>query len=212
MAGMTQVLDRIADLENSVVPREAGARPSGGYLRWEAAPPTRCLPSRAALPERRAPSGPRPGTLLLRGWSGWRGDFRHGELAQMLNNRALPQGRPLDQQCMVYRYRFIDRPAAYIGSVTGQTTVRQRVREEVSVGPRGRVRPARGMPAGLEQIAALLSRPEQRAGFRFDIGTIVPPGVRNSPNVFILEKMLQAQERPSGNPLSVRSFDEDWFM
>lgn len=65
---------------------------------------------------------------------------------------------------------------------------------------------------GLTRILSLLARPEHRTGFRFDVGTIVPPGIRNSQYVFILEKVLQTRERPSGNPPSVRSFDEDLYM
>lgn len=209
---VTDVLDRIADRETRK------ARIAGDTRLWFEALADesaelrvgRCSPPRVVLPATRASTGTRAGTIF--GWSGWRGSFTHAQLTQMVNNRAFPEGRVLDQQCMVYRYRFVDRPDAYIGSATGRTTLRGRIGEEVILGPRGRVQPGPRMPRGLAQIVSLLARPERRTGFRFDVGTIVPPGVRNSQNVFILEKSLQAREQPSGNPLSVRSFDEDLYM
>lgn len=171
-----------------------------------------CLPRRVDLPVTPVASGVRAGTLLLSGWSGWRGGFTHSQLTRMFNERAHPDRRFLDQQCMVYRYRFMDRPDAYIGSATGRSTLLSRLREEIIIGPRGGVRRGSGLPRGLTRVRSLLADPGRRASFRFDIGTIVPPGVRNSTNVFILEKMLQARERPSGNPVGVRSFEDDWWM
>jgi hypothetical protein len=168
------------------------------------------------------PYGTRAGTfresgILFTGWSGWRGGYSYAQLYGILNNSPIRRWSAEEQQtarsifnqnCMVYRYRF-ERVAAYIGSTTGARSLRQRLREEISINTPGSG-PAAGSdpPAGLRQLINRLQTPWSRRSFRYDIGSIVAPGIRNTSTVFLLEKLLQLRERPTGNPVGGRTFED----
>jgi hypothetical protein len=193
-----------------------------------AATQARCNRRITRLPLRRPVPyvGIRAGAFVLqgitfRGWSGWRGDYSYAQLHGILNGLTIPgmtaddQGLIRDifgQNCMVYRYRFQGtdlRRAGYIGSATGASSLRQRLSQEIRISFRDRPpRPGGHQPEGLEHVMNRLRTSAGRASFRLDIGSIVPPGVRNASNIFYLEKLLQSLERPLGNPSGVRTFED----
>jgi hypothetical protein len=168
--------------------------------------------------------GTRAGTfresgILFTGWSGWRGGYSYAQLYGIQNNSSISGWSPKEQQtarsifeqnCMVYRYRF-ERVAAYIGSTTGARSLRQRLREEIRINAPGSG-PAAGSdpPRGLRELQLIdrLQTPWGRRSFRYDIGSIVAPGTRNPSTVFLLEKLLQLRERPTGNPVGGRTFED----
>jgi hypothetical protein len=170
--------------------------------------------------------GTRPGTfhvsgITLRGWSGWRGAYSYVQLHAILNGLAVPGMTQHEQRltrgifgqnCMVYRYRFQGvnlRTAGYIGSATGEDSLRQRLGREITIaGPSTAPTAGKKAPGGLEHVISRLQASADRAAFRLDIGSIVPPGVRNRSNVFYLEKLLQSRERPFGNPSGLRTFED----
>jgi hypothetical protein len=180
------------------------------------------LPLRQAVPY----VGTRQGVVRLAGiafsgWSGWRGAYSYAQLYGILNRVSVPgmtpgEQRPtmaiFNQNCMIYRYRFqgMDlRDAGYIGSTTGASSLRQRLTREIRiVGPTSSPMPGSQPPAGLAHIIDRLQMSAVRASFRLDIGSIVPPGVRNPSNVYYLEKLLQSRERPFGNPSGRRTFED----
>jgi hypothetical protein len=170
--------------------------------------------------------GTRPGAIGLqgitfRGWSGWRGDYSYAQLHGILSGLAIPGMTAGDQRltrdifgqnCMVYRYRFQGtdlRRAGYIGSATGARSLRQRLLLEIRIGgPNSPPMPGGQQPEGLQHVLSRLQASAGRASFRLDIGSVVSPGVRNASTVYYLEKLLQARERPFGNPSGVRPFED----
>jgi hypothetical protein len=113
---------------------------------------------------------------------------------------------------MVYRYRFQGvnlRTAGYIGSATGSDSLRQRLGREITI-TGAATAPTAGSraPEGLGHVISRLQASADRASFRLDIGSIVPPGIRNRSNVYYLEKLLQSRERPFGNPSGFRTFED----
>ena len=180
------------------------------------------LPLRRPVPYVGTRAGPfQEQGIVFNGWTGWRGAYSFAELHGVLNNVAIPGMSVQDQattqsifsqNCMLYRYRFQGtdlRSAGYIGSATGDNSLRQRLSLEIGIRHPGR-NPTRGRqsPQGLQHIISRLQTASGRGSFRLDIGTVVPPGIRNRSTVYQLEKLLQLRERTYGNPIGVRSFED----
>jgi hypothetical protein len=180
------------------------------------------LPLRRPVPYVGTRAGPfQEQGIVFNGWSGWRGAYSFAELHGILNNVAIPgmsthdqatTQRIFSQNCMVYRYRFQGtdlRTAGYIGSATGDNSLRERLSLEIRIRHPGS-NPTRGRqsPQGLQHVISQLQTASGRGSFRLDIGSVGSPGIRNRSTVYQLEKLLQLREHTYGNPIGVRSFED----